>query len=73
MLETLSRAGATASAIADHYGDLLAGFVGEAGDALPDARLLCCATQTIMTTRADSLRLANAVLSFSERVLADRT
>jgi LPPG:FO 2-phospho-L-lactate transferase len=73
MLETLSRAEATPSAIADHYGDLLAGFVGEAGDALPDARMPCCATQTIMTTRADSLRLARAVLSFAEQVLAART
>ncbi len=69
MLHTLSRAEATAAAIADHYGDLLAGFVGEEGDALPDARLPCLGTRTIMTTRDDSLRLARAGLAFAETLL----
>jgi hypothetical protein len=73
MLETLSRADATPAAIADHYGDLLTGFVGEEGDVLPSERLPCHATRTVMATRDDSLRLARAVLSFAEQVLATRT
>jgi LPPG:FO 2-phospho-L-lactate transferase len=72
MLATLSQAEATAAAIADHYGELLAGFVGEAGDVLPSDRLPCHATQTVMATRDDSLHLARAVLSFAEQVLATR-
>lgn len=73
MLATLSSAAPTPQAIADHYGALLSGFVGEAGDALPEASLACHATQTIMTTRADSLRLAHEVVGFAERLLATRT
>jgi LPPG:FO 2-phospho-L-lactate transferase len=72
MLETLSRAEATPAAIAAHYGHLLAGFVGEAGDELPSAQLPCHAAKTVMATRADSLRLAREVLSFAEQVLATR-
>jgi LPPG:FO 2-phospho-L-lactate transferase len=72
MLHTLSGAEATPAAIADHYRDLLAGFVGEEGDALPEAHVPCLGTHTVMATRADSLRLARAVLGFAERVLAAR-
>jgi LPPG:FO 2-phospho-L-lactate transferase len=70
MLETLSQAEATPAAIVDHYGPLLTAFVGEAGDELPEASLPCCEANTIMTTRDDSLRLAQAVLLFSEQVIA---
>jgi LPPG:FO 2-phospho-L-lactate transferase len=72
MLATLSQAEATPQAIADHYGALLNGFVGEVGDALPEATLPCHAAQTIMATRDDSLRLAREVLGFAERILAAR-
>jgi LPPG:FO 2-phospho-L-lactate transferase len=72
MLQTLSGAEATPAAIADHYGELLAGFVGEEGEALPEARFPCLGTHTVMATRSDSLRLARAVLGFAERVLAAR-
>ena len=72
MLATLSNAPPTPQAIADHYGELLSGFVGEAGDVLPEASLSCLATATIMTTRDDSLRLARDVLAFAERLLAKR-
>lgn len=73
MLETLSNAEPTPDAIVDHYDNLLTGFVGEEGDALPASRLPCLATQTVMATRADSLQLARAVLSFAEQVVATRT
>jgi len=69
MLETLASAPATPHAIAAHYRPLLSGFVGEEGDELPD-ELPCLATQTVMTTRADSARLARAVLQFAERLRA---
>jgi LPPG:FO 2-phospho-L-lactate transferase len=68
MLETLSNAEPTAHAIVDHYADVLSGFVGEEGDSLPASQLPCLATQTVMTTRDDSLRLARAVLAFAEQV-----
>lgn len=72
MLETLSHAEPAPAAIVDHYGDLLAGFVGEEGDVLPSERLACHAARTVMTTRSDSLQLARSVLAFAEQLLASR-
>lgn len=68
MLHTLAGAPASPASIATHYGALLAGLVGEAGDELP-AQLPCHGTRTVMTTRAASLELAHEVLAFAERVL----
>ncbi len=68
MLATLAAKAPTPRAIAEHYGPLLAAFVGETGDALPEELVPCLATRTVMHTRDDSLYLARAVLEFAERL-----
>ena len=71
MIPELTGQVATAGAIAAHYGSLLAGLVVERGDegsvSTPGAPAVF-ATDTIMKTRADSLRLAREVLAFAEKL-----
>jgi LPPG:FO 2-phospho-L-lactate transferase len=69
MIPELTGEPATASAIARHYGVLLAGLVVERGDeggvaGLPVLSVL--PAETVMRSRADSLRLAREVLAFAE-------
>ncbi len=70
MIPELTSAPPTAAAIARHYGSLLAGLVVERGDegdlaGLPVAVHAC---DTIMRSRADSLRLAREVLAFARSI-----
>jgi LPPG:FO 2-phospho-L-lactate transferase len=70
MIPELTGAAPTAAAIARHYGDLLAGIVVERGDegdlaGLPVAVHAC---DTVMRSRADSLRLAGEVLDFARSI-----
>ena len=60
----------TAGAIAEHYGDLLDGFIlddtdREQADALVAHGLAVGATQTVMTTLEDRIRLAEFALGFA--------
>lgn len=62
---------ATAVEVARHYGGLLDGFVLDERDAnlVPEVRALGCqatATQSVMVTLADRIRLADATLKFLE-------
>ncbi len=64
----------SASAVADHYRDLLAGFVFDEVDAaelenIQRWRIIPLATSTIMKNRSDRVWLAEAVLKFSETIL----
>ena len=65
-----TRARVTAGAIAKHYGGLLAGLVVERGDeasaSAEEGAPAVLASDTIMKSRADSLRLAREVLAFAE-------
>ena len=67
MIPELTSAPPTAAAIARHYGDLLAGIVVERGDEgdLAGMGVAVLAADTIMRSRADSLRLAREVLAFA--------
>jgi LPPG:FO 2-phospho-L-lactate transferase len=69
MMPALAGTPASAAAIAAHYGALLRGIVVERGDeeAVPGVRAL--ATETIMRSRADALRLARDVLAFAAEVV----
>lgn len=66
MIPELTGQPATTAAIAAHYGELLAGMVVEAGDEGGLGALPVLGTQTVMKTRADSLRLARELLTFAE-------
>ena len=66
MIPELTGQPATTAAIAAHYGTLLAGMVVEAGDEGGLGALPVLGTQTVMKTRADSLRLARELLVFAE-------
>jgi LPPG:FO 2-phospho-L-lactate transferase len=72
MLHTLASAPASPASIAAHYGLLLHGLIGEAGDELPEHLLPCHPARTVMSTRAASLELAREVLAFAERTLGGR-
>jgi LPPG:FO 2-phospho-L-lactate transferase len=72
MIPALAQRAADPAAIAQHYEGLLSGLVVERGDettlhGLPIAgrRLDVLATETVMKSRADSLRLAREVLDFA--------
>jgi LPPG:FO 2-phospho-L-lactate transferase len=61
---------ASARAVAEHYGDLLDGFVLDHADA-DQARAIdvpCLATQTLMRSGDDKSRLAAEVLAFAHRI-----
>jgi LPPG:FO 2-phospho-L-lactate transferase len=72
MIPQLSGARASAAAVCSHYArrwdGLLAGFVVERGDETEIADVPVLATDTIMSDRAASERLARAVLAFGERL-----
>jgi LPPG:FO 2-phospho-L-lactate transferase len=68
MIPELTGAPASVAAIVKHYGGLLAGVVVERGDERDVTGTPVLATDTVMTTRADSLRLAREVLAFAESV-----
>lgn len=62
-----------AVAIADHYGDLLDGFVLDATDQalagqIRDRHLDCLVTDTVMTGHEEKLALARAVLQFVQQM-----
>lgn len=62
--------GATATAVAAHYGDLLDGFVLDKADALAaaDVGVPTLVTRTMMLSLADRERLADDVLAFVDRI-----
>jgi LPPG:FO 2-phospho-L-lactate transferase len=57
----------SATAVAEHYGDLLDGFVLDHADAdqAPEVDLPCLATQTLMLSEDDKRTLASEVLAFA--------
>ena len=75
MIPQLTGQAASSAAIAKHYGSLLRGLVIERGDEagvslpLPLPALPLLATETVMRTRAESLRLARELLVFAESLL----
>jgi LPPG:FO 2-phospho-L-lactate transferase len=70
MIPELTGAAATAGAIARHYGSLLRGFVVERGDEHDVAGVTVRATDTVMRTRDDRLRLAEETLAFAAELCA---
>jgi LPPG:FO 2-phospho-L-lactate transferase len=64
MIPQLTGQPASAAAVARHYGPLLSAMVVERGDEIDGVR--CLATDTVMKTRDDRLRLAREVLAFAE-------
>jgi LPPG:FO 2-phospho-L-lactate transferase len=65
MIPELTGQPATASAVARHYGPLLSAMVVERGDDTDFGALPLLATDTIMKTRDDRLRLARETLAFA--------
>ena len=70
MIPELTGAPASAAAIARHYGPLLRGFVVERGDEHDVVGPTVRATDTMMHTRADRLRLAEESLAFAAELVA---
>jgi LPPG:FO 2-phospho-L-lactate transferase len=69
MLDSLSGMPAEAASVARYYGSLLRGYVHEHGDYVePGQATAVLATSTLMKTRADSLKLAHAVLGFAREL-----
>jgi LPPG:FO 2-phospho-L-lactate transferase len=68
MIPELTGEAASVGAIAAHYRGLLAGMVVERGDEPGLLSVPVLAAETIMKTRADSLRLAREVLAFAESI-----
>lgn len=68
MIPALAGEAPAPAAIVRHYGGLLRGLVVERGDEAGLGELPVLASDTIMKTRADSLRLAREVLAFAERL-----
>jgi LPPG:FO 2-phospho-L-lactate transferase len=66
MMAQLTGGAASAGAIVRHYGGLLRGLVVERGDEAGVSGAAVLASDTIMRTRDDSLRLAQKVLAFAE-------
>jgi LPPG:FO 2-phospho-L-lactate transferase len=65
MIPELTGEPPTAAAIVRHYGGLLSGIVVERGDEAGLDGLPVLAADTVMKSRADSLRLAREVLAFT--------
>ena len=61
---------ASARAVAEHYGDLLDGFVLDHADADQGAAIdvPCLATRTLMVSEDDKRTLAAEVLAFARRL-----
>jgi LPPG:FO 2-phospho-L-lactate transferase len=64
----------SASAVAAHYRDLLAGFVFDHQDSsefekIEGWRIIALVTDILMKNRADRIRLASETLTFSEAIL----
>ena len=70
MIPQLTGAPASAAAIARHYGSLLRGFVVERGDERDIDGVAVRATDTLMRTRDDRLRLARETLAFASELIA---
>ncbi len=70
MIPELTGAAPTAGAIARHYRGLLRGLVVERGDEHDVAGVAVRATDTIMRTRDDRLRLATETLAFAAELCA---
>lgn len=66
MIPALSGATASAASVRALYGELLSGFVVERGDEVDGVPLL--ATETLMRTRNDRLRLAREILAFGAQL-----
>jgi LPPG:FO 2-phospho-L-lactate transferase len=69
MIPELTGQAATAGAIARHYGALLRGLVVERGDERDIAGVAVHATDTVMRTRDDRLRLALETLAFAAELI----
>jgi LPPG:FO 2-phospho-L-lactate transferase len=69
MIPALTGAPATAAAIARHYGSLLRGLVVERGDESDVAGPAVRATDTIMRSRDERLRLAKETLAFAAELV----
>ena len=71
MIPSLAGRPASASAVADHYGQRLKGWVVEDGDQheFANSELLLHGTATVMKDRAASKRLAMELLLLAERLL----
>jgi LPPG:FO 2-phospho-L-lactate transferase len=65
MIPELAGCPPSPAAIVAHYGGLISGIVVERGDEGGLGSLPVLATDTVMRTRADSLRLAGEVLAFA--------
>jgi LPPG:FO 2-phospho-L-lactate transferase len=70
MIAELARVPATAGAIARHYGSLLRGLVVERGDEHDVTGVAVRATDTVMRSRDDRLRLAEETLAFAAELVA---
>jgi LPPG:FO 2-phospho-L-lactate transferase len=68
MIRDLAGEAPTAAAIARHYAGGLDAVVVEHGDERDSFDVPVRASQTVMKTRADSLRLAHEVLAFAESI-----
>ena len=64
--------GASATAVAQYYGDLLSGFVYDVHDSNAPAGWGMIGMDTLMVTRDDRIRLAESVLQFAERQLNEQ-
>jgi LPPG:FO 2-phospho-L-lactate transferase len=69
MIPELAGVPATAGAVARHYGSLLRGLVVERGDEHDVAGVAVHATGTLMRSRDDRLRLAEATLAFAAGIV----
>ena len=63
----------SAEAVAEHYGDLIDGFVLDAADSelaesIEKAGIACSVTNTVMKTLEDREQLARDVLTFAKRL-----
>jgi LPPG:FO 2-phospho-L-lactate transferase len=65
MIPELAGVVASPAAVVQHYGGLLTGIVVERGDEGGVTSIPVLATDTVMKSRADSLRLAREVLAFA--------
>lgn len=68
MIPALSGEPPSAAAVARHYGKLLTGFVVERGDEQGMSGVPVHATETVMQSREDRIRLAREVLTFAATV-----
>jgi LPPG:FO 2-phospho-L-lactate transferase len=65
MIDSLAGRPPSAKAVADHYGDLLSGFVVENGDEGAISPLPVLATNSVMRSRDERVTLAREVLAFA--------